>query len=96
MRTLLQYIDLAFAIYLGILLVNMAAYWLVAFGVLDKDRPAVAIPRRWLLFVSSPPLKLVQLIWPRLGALDIGQLAALLIVAGVRYAIALYIAPYVH
>jgi uncharacterized protein YggT (Ycf19 family) len=96
MRTLLQFVDLAFAIYLGILLVNMAVYWLIGFGVLDADRPAVAAVRRWLLWVASPPLRLVQLIAPKFGAHDSAQLVALLIVAVVRYAIALYITPYVH
>jgi YggT family protein len=93
MRLLLYFIDLAFAIYIWLLLATAALSWLIGFSLVDRRRRAVAVIDDFLRRVTEPLLRPVRVLLPELGGVDISTLVAIIILASIRYLIALYILP---
>jgi YggT family protein len=93
MRVLLHVIDLALAIYTGLLLAALLLYWLIEFGALDTSRRAVAVIRGWLFAIAAPVLRPLRAVLPDFGGIDVSPVVAILAIMMVRYLIALYVLP---
>jgi YggT family protein len=93
MRVLLHVIDVALAIYTLLLLAALLLYWLIEFGALDANRPAVAVIRRWVFTIAAPALRPLRAVLPDFDGIDISPLVAIMAIMMVRYLIALYVVP---
>jgi YggT family protein len=93
MRTFFHAVDLALAIYIWLLLATAVLSWLVGFSQLDRGRPGVAQIATALSVVTEPVLRQVRRVLPDLGGVDISPVVTIVLVAAIRYAIALFILP---
>jgi YggT family protein len=93
MRNLLHVVDFALAIYIWLLLATAVLYWLVGFSQLDRGRPGVAQVAAGLAAVTEPVLRPLRRLLPGLGGVDISPVVAIVLVAAIRYTIALFILP---
>ena len=93
MRTLLHFADVTFAIYTWLLLACMALYWLIGFNRIEPRGRVVSAVSAGLSKVTGPVLRPLRRGLPSLGGVDISPLVAIMLIAAVRYVIALYILP---
>jgi YggT family protein len=93
MRAVLHIVDLALAIYVWLLLATAVLYWLVEFNRLDRGRPGVAQVAAALSAVTEPVRRPLRRLLPDLGGVDISPVVAIVLVAALRYTIALWILP---
>jgi YggT family protein len=93
MSAFLHVVDLALAIYIWLLLATAVLYWLVEFNRLDRGRPGVARVAAALSAVTEPVLRPIRRVLPDLGGVDISPVVAIVLVAAIRYTIALFILP---
>jgi YggT family protein len=93
MRVLLHVLDLVLAIYTWLLLASAVLYCLIGFGGIDPSRRAAAGIGAFLSSITEPALRPIRRILPRLGGVDVSPVVAIVMVAAVRYVIALYILP---
>jgi YggT family protein len=93
MRVLLHVIDFALAIYIWLLLARAVLSWLIEFKAVDGRRRVVALIGVWLSCVTEPALRLIRPFLPGLGGLDISPVVAIVMMATIRYVIALFILP---
>jgi YggT family protein len=93
MRAFLHVVDLALAIYIWVLLATAVLSWLTGFNQFDRGRPGVAQVASALSIVTEPVLRLIRRLLPDLGSVDISPVVAIVLVAALRYTIALFILP---
>jgi len=93
MRAILHVVDLALAIYIWLLLAVAVLYWLTGFNQLDRGRPGVAQVAAALSAVTEPVLRPIRRLLPDLGGVDISPVVAIVLLAAIRYTIALFILP---
>jgi YggT family protein len=93
MRVLFQFIDVVLAIYIWLLLADAVLYCLIGFDRIDARRRAVAVFGACLSYVTGPVLRPMRRLLPALGGVDVSPIMAILLLAAVRYVIALYVLP---
>jgi len=93
MRALFLVIDLALQLYVWIVIAAAIFSWLVAFNVVNTRNQFVGAIGEFLYRITEPALRPIRNMLPNLGGIDISPVILFLIIAFIRYVIALYILP---
>jgi YggT family protein len=93
MRALFLVIDLALQLYIWIVIAAAIFSWLVAFNVVNTRNQFVGAIGEFLYRITEPALRPIRNMMPNLGGIDISPVILFLIIAFIRYVIALYILP---
>jgi YggT family protein len=93
MTDVLLVIDLVLEIYIWILVAAAVLYWLIGFNVLSTGNRAVAVIDGFLDRVTEPVRRPTRYLLPNLGGVDISPIVLIIVLIGIRYAIALYTLP---
>jgi YggT family protein len=93
MRALFLVIDLALQLYIWIVIAAAIFSWLVAFNVVNTRNQFVGAIGEFLYRITEPALRPIRNMLPNLGGIDISPVILFLIIAFIRYVIALYILP---
>ncbi len=96
MRALFLVIDLALQLYVWIVIAAAIFSWLVAFNVVNTRNQFVGSIGEFLYRITEPALRPIRNMLPNLGGIDISPVILFLIIAFIRYVIALYILPNVY
>ncbi len=96
MRALFLVIDLALQLYIWVVIAAAIFSWLVAFSVVNTRNQFVGSIGEFLYRITEPALRPIRNLLPNLGGIDISPVILFLIIAFIRYVIALYILPNVY
>jgi YggT family protein len=96
MRALFLVIDLALQLYIWVVIAAAIFSWLVAFNVVNTRNQFVGSIGEFLYRITEPALRPIRNMLPSLGGIDISPVILFLIIAFIRYVIALYILPNVY
>lgn len=78
MYTLIYLINLAFNIYIGIIIVQVAVSWLIAFDIINADNARAQNLISLLRKATDPLYKPIQKFIPPIGGIDITPLIVIL------------------
>lgn len=81
MHTLVTLIELAFSVYVAIILIQVALTWLIAFEVVNATNPQAQNLMRLLERATDPLYKPLRKYIPPIGGIDITPIVVLIILA---------------
>jgi|SRR5215471_11783512 len=90
---LLFAIDLALETYMWLVLAFVVMSLLIAFNVVSPGNRGVAIIGKRLDKITALPLRPIRYLLPAVGGIDVTPVILLLIILGLRYAIAMDLVP---
>jgi YggT family protein len=96
MRELIQFIDLLLGLYVTFLIVWVVMTWLVAFNIINRRHPVVAMVHDFLYQLTEPVLRPIRRRLPDFGGIDISPMVLILIVIFIQMVILPNLAKIFH
>jgi YggT family protein len=87
MRELLQFIDLLLGLFITFLIAAAVMSWLVAFNIVNRRHPVVAMIGDFLYQLTEPLLRPIRRRLPNFGGIDISPLVLILIIIFIQMVI---------